>query len=371
MSGPRVVVVGGGYGGARVAALLDDVADVVLVEPKDAFVHASAALRAAVDPAWEERVFLPYDRLLHRGRIVHQRVERATPSAVRLADGTTLDADYLVLATGTAYPFPAKFLEAEARVASARLARMRAGLEQAERVLVVGAGAVGLELVGELLDSYPHLAITVVDQADDALTTGDYLPELRAAVREQLAARDVTFVLGSRLGYLPGADVGVHEPFVVHTEAGERIEAQMWFRCYGNLPASDYLAGGLAATRNGLGEVRVEPTLAVQGQSTVFAVGDITDVRESKRASAARAHAVVVADNIRSLIAGGTADRTHTPEPERIVLPLGRTGGASQLVDESGTRRVLGAEETSRMKGADLYSTAMAELFEGAETTPA
>jgi NADH dehydrogenase FAD-containing subunit len=293
---------------------------------------------------------------------VHQRVERATSSAVQLADGSTVEADHLVLATGTSYPFPAKFIESETSVARARLARMRAGLERTERVLVVGAGAVGLELVGELLDAFPHLAITVVDQAGDALTTGDYLPGLRAEVHAQLDGK-VDFVLGSRLGYLPPVDVGVHEPFVVETEAGERVEAQMWFRCYGNLPASDYLAGDLAGTRNGLGEVRVEPTLALTGRPTVWAVGDITDVPESKRASAARAHAEVVAANIRAAIEGREPTATYAPAPERIVLPLGRTGGASQLVGEDGVRRVLGAEETSRMKGQDLYSSAVAELF--------
>ena len=41
-----VVVAGGGYGGIVVARALDDVADVVLVEPRDAFVHNVAALRA-------------------------------------------------------------------------------------------------------------------------------------------------------------------------------------------------------------------------------------------------------------------------------------------------------------------------------------
>jgi NADH dehydrogenase FAD-containing subunit len=362
MAAPRVVVVGGGYGGTRVATLLDDVADVVLVEPKDAFVHASAALRAAVDPVWESRVFFGYERLLEHGWVVRQRVERATSTGVQLADGTTLDADHLVLATGTSYPFPAKFLESDTGVARARLARMRAGLEQAERVLVVGAGAVGLELVGELLDAYPHLKITVVDQADDALTSADYLPELRAEVHAQLDGR-VDFLLGSRLGYLPPVDVGVHEPFVVETEAGDRVDAQMWFRCHGNLVASDYLAGDLARARNGLGEVRVGPTLALTGHPTVWAVGDITDVPESKRASAARAHADVVAANLRALAEGREPTATYAPAPERIVLPLGRTGGASQLVDEDGTRRVLGAAETSRMKGADLYSTAIAELF--------
>jgi NADH dehydrogenase FAD-containing subunit len=308
-------------------------------------------------------VFFPYDKLLSRGRVVHQRVERATPGQVQLADGSVIDTDYLVLATGSAYPFPAKFIESETRVARARLGRLRVSLDKAERALVVGAGAVGLELVGELLDAFPRLAITVVDQAHDALTTEGYAPELRAAVRGQLEARGVEFVFGSRLGYLPPADVGVYEPFTVETESGVAIDAQVWFRCYGNLSSSDYLAGDLALVRNGLGQLGVEPTLAVRGQRTVFAIGDVTDVRESKRASAALAHAEVVAANIRSLVAGGEATATHEPEPERIVLPLGQTGGASQVTDETGRRRILGAEETSRIKGADLFSSEVRDLF--------
>ena len=41
---PTVVVIGGGYGGVNVAKALDEVADVTLVEPKDAFFHNVAAL---------------------------------------------------------------------------------------------------------------------------------------------------------------------------------------------------------------------------------------------------------------------------------------------------------------------------------------
>ena len=47
---PTVVVIGGGYGGFAAAQALDEFADVVLVEPRDAFVHNVAALRALVEP---------------------------------------------------------------------------------------------------------------------------------------------------------------------------------------------------------------------------------------------------------------------------------------------------------------------------------
>src|SRR4030081_2083218 len=105
---PRVVVVGGGYGGTAVARALDDTTDVVLVEPRDAFMHNIAALRALVDPSWLPKIFLPYDGLLKNGRIVRDRAVVVDPHRVVTASGEEIAADYVVLATGSRYPFPAK-----------------------------------------------------------------------------------------------------------------------------------------------------------------------------------------------------------------------------------------------------------------------
>ena len=107
---PTVVVLGGGYAGIGVARPLDDLADVVLVEPKDDFVHNVAALRALVDPGWLERIYLPYTGLLGRGRVVRDRAVKADADRVVLASGAELFPDYLVLATGSGYPFPANDL---------------------------------------------------------------------------------------------------------------------------------------------------------------------------------------------------------------------------------------------------------------------
>lgn len=363
MGDPRVVIVGGGYAGATIATSLDAVADVTLIEPKDSFVHATGALRAAVDASWEDRVFFPYNRLLTRGRVVHEYAQAVTSTQVRVSAGRVVDADYLVLATGTAYPFPAKFIESDVLVAKARLARLREALREARAVMIVGAGPVGLELAGELSAAFPALKLTSVDRARDVLTTGDYLPELCSAIRSQLDDRGVAFELGSPLGYLPPVDVGVLAPFTVHTRAGRRIDADVWFRCYGNTPVTDFLVGDLAGARRADGHIAVAPTLSIPGFPTVFAIGDITDIPETKRASAAIAHAHVAAANIRALIDGREPSATHEPAAELVVLPLGPDAGASQVLRPDGAREVLGARETSEMKGIDLFSTAMAQLF--------
>src|SRR5205085_766545 len=71
-------------------------------------VHNVAALRALVDPTWLSRIFLPYDGLLAHGRVVRDRAALADRWRVALASGSELRADFVVPATGSTYPFPAK-----------------------------------------------------------------------------------------------------------------------------------------------------------------------------------------------------------------------------------------------------------------------
>ena len=71
---PTVVVVGGGYGGITVAKALDETSNVVLIEPKDAFMHNIAALAGA------GRSLLAAKDLPGLRGAAHQRPRRSRPS---------------------------------------------------------------------------------------------------------------------------------------------------------------------------------------------------------------------------------------------------------------------------------------------------
>ena len=362
----RVTIIGGGYGGIIAAKALDDVAEVALVEQKDTFVNHAAALRATVNREWAERIFLPYDNLLTRGRVVHGTALGVRGTTTSVAGAGDIEADHLVLATGTAYPFPAKHLESSSVVAKARIERAHANLEQAGRVLIAGAGEVGIELAGEITSAFPAMEVVLLEAGPDILHSRDYKPELREAIRFQLEQRDVEVITGDQLVALPPVDPGVLSPFRVTTRAGRRLEADMWFRAYGSAAATGFLGEDYDEVRHYDGTIRVDSHLRVVDHPGVWAIGDITDVRETKRADAAQAHARVVAANIRSLIAGGAAEAVYTPKPEHVVLPLGPDGGASQVLRD-GVRVVVGPEETARMKGEDLFLGYVAKAL-GAET---
>lgn len=350
----KVVVIGGGYGGITVAGGLDDVADVTLVEQKDQFVHHAAALRATVDSVWGHTIFMPYTRLLTRGQVVHGPAMSVEGTTVHVAGHDPIEADYLVLATGTTYPYPAKHLVSQSAVAKARLDVTREALANARSVLLVGAGTVGVEFAGELTSTFPDLHLIMVDKADTILGTPGYKDELRQTITRQLEERGVELVLGSPLAYVPPTDVGTLSPFQVSTADGRTIEADIWFLCHGSQTASGYLGRSYADKVRPNGKVRVNEYMRVSGTENVYAVGDITDVPESKRADAARAHARVVIANIRDQLVGREPSTTYAPGKEWVILPLGPEGGASQLVEPNGATRVVGPEETAEIKGTDL-----------------
>lgn len=353
----KVTVVGGGYGGITVAGSLDDVADVTLVEQKDQFVHHAAALRAAVDSVWGYTIFMPYSRLLDRGKVIHGTVMRAEGTTVYVSGEDPIESDYLVLATGTTYPFPAKHSISQAAVSRARLDQCRENLDKAKRVLLVGIGTVGVEFAGELTTAFPHLEIVMVDKADHILGSDRYSDQLRENLTAQLQERNVEIILGSPLAYLPPTDVGSLARFHVETTAGVEIDADMWFLCYGAQVSSGYLHPGFDDVVRPNGTIMVDDKMRVKGHENVYAVGDVTDVAESKRADAARAHARVVVANIRDQIDGRSPSVTYAPGKEWIVLPLGPDGGASQLIDTDGSMRIVGAQQTAEIKGTDLMVT--------------
>src|SRR5689334_19091676 len=96
-----VAVIGGGYGGSAVAKALDADADVVLIDPREAFVNAAGSLRSVTQPDWAGNMFFPFGTLLERGRVVRARAVSVDPRGVELDTGERVDADYIVLATGS------------------------------------------------------------------------------------------------------------------------------------------------------------------------------------------------------------------------------------------------------------------------------
>ena len=333
---PTVVVVGGGYGGIGVAKALDETSNVVLVEPKDAFIHNIAALRALVDPSWLRGCS-------SRTRVARPRSSGARPrrprqpASSRHRQGRAADADYIVLATGSSYPFPAKTDLVDTEHAQRQVRETHRALARADRVLLLGAGPVGIELAGEIRHAWPDKSIVLLDVADEVLG-GTYLPELKTELLRQLVGSRIEVLLGSPLRQAPPDRARpARRTFTVTTEADVEVTADIWFRCYGVVPRSDYLGDALAPARRADGFIEVTPTMQVTGQSTVFAVGDLSTA-DTKMAGFAGRQAALVADNINKLARGESRPR-RIPVHGRRHRSAHRTDRRSRPVPRTGRDR--------------------------------
>ena len=360
---PTVVVIGGGYGGVNVAKALDADVDVVLVEPKDAFVHNIGALRALVDPTFLPKIFIPYDRLLAHGRVARDRAVDVTAHRVVLASGEAITADYIVLATGSTYPFPAKSNAHDAEDAIDNYRAAHDELIRAERVLLIGAGPVGIELAGEITARWPDKHVTLLDFSDDVL--GDrFRADLRAELRQQLVDRGVELVLGDGLRGLPPTVASELGTFTVTTTSGREITADIWFQCFGVSPVSDYLSDDLATARRSDGYVTVGPALQVAGHENVFAIGDVSTA-DAKMAGMAGMQAQLVAENIIKMVNGNNTLNPYEPFGPAIVVPIGPDGGSGQL---PGQKELASRDMVATIKGRDLMVDRYEEIL-GLTTT--
>jgi NADH dehydrogenase FAD-containing subunit len=211
---------------------------------------------------------------------------------------------------------------------------------------------VGLELAGEIKAVWPEKQVTIVDPADELMP--GYAEELRKELHAQLDKLGVEVRLGVTLDDEPSVEPG-RAGTVAVTANGEPLEADIWFRAFGISINSGYLENGIAPL-NRRGQLHVTPKLNVEGHEHVYAIGDLTNVNEEKRAAAAGQHAAVVAANILAQINGEAPEQEYQTSPYRVIVPLGPELGVGQMLSEDGGPVQLPLESVIEWKGRDLMT---------------
>jgi NADH dehydrogenase FAD-containing subunit len=348
----RVIIIGGSYAGFTLARSLDASADVVLVEPRDRFVHNVAAMRAIVEPKLFETIAIPYDRLLKRGKVVRARALEVSDRSVKLSDGRSVEGDVVVVATGSSYasPFKPKGDDVEGMIAASLAAHNQ--LKAAKSVAIVGAGAVGTELAGEIATGMRGKAVTLISSTP-TLFPG-FAPGLGRKLEAQLKRMGVTLRLGVTVPSLKHADA----PFAGRVELsdGTTINADLIFPAIGAKPVTDLLRALPGAKLDALGRAEVDGWLRPSSHPNVFALGDAISVGDGMTIVAIMRQQPWLTKTIKAVLGGKKLESLprYTPWPSPpILIPLGSKKGASVL--PLGKGMVVGSFLTSAIKGRALF----------------
>jgi NADH dehydrogenase FAD-containing subunit len=348
----RIIIVGGGYAGTMLARALDRVAEVVLIEAREAFVHNVASIRAMVDPSLIDRIVLPYDRLLARGSVIRGRVTAVADGGVSLGDGRQIDGDIIVLATGSSYASP--FKPCAEDMASFRTS-MRAAhdaLRAARRVAIVGAGAVGTELSGEIAAGMPGKVVTLIS------ATPRLFPGFPAKLGTRLARELGALGVDLRLGVTAvGFDTDPPASGALRLSTGTHVEADLIVPAIGARATSDLARSIDHASLDRSGRVIVDRWLRVAGRSNLFAVGDVAACGDLMTIVAVSRQAPWLAKAIKAGLTGRAIESLapYTPWPAPpILVPLGAMVGATVLpLTRHGP--VVGSMLTAAINGRELF----------------
>jgi len=360
-SRPTLLIVGGGYVGCDVARRLDRVMDVTLVEPKPAFLHAPAMIRALVEPGLLQTATIPYDRLLSRGRLIRGRAASLHAEGAILSDGYEVASDFTLVATGSSYSLPFKssaedidtFLNAH-RALSVRIA-------SAGHIAIVGAGPVGTELAGEIAAARPRTKVTLIAAAAHPIPLHD--ERLGRALMQRLHRLGVEVITNcSAPDFSPGANVR-NGPLILSD--GREIAADLVLPALGAQPRTNILTNLPEVRINAAGRVIVDEWLRpcpgiLPG---LFVGGDIVATDDAMTIVATLRQNPFLSKTLRSAARGRRIDTLPPYRPWRdapMLVPTGPRLGASHLplpgpLTRVGTMRGFGDVLTRVLKGKDLF----------------
>jgi len=300
----EVVVVGASFGGLAVRGGLAGRSDVnlTIVDFKDYFEYTPGILRCFIEPSYLGKLTCPLasdDCKFVCGSVTGVS---ATAVTVQKADGSTIELnfDYCVLACGSTYQQPVKPVASEATLAERQASweRAAAKLTASDTVIIVGAGAVGIELAGEILTKYPDKQVTFVDMAPTILP--GFAPKCAEFALDWLNKRNVVLRLGEAI-----QDIGTES---ITLKTGEVLKAGVVYKCVGVMPNTSFLKESPPFLSNfGFRDsVNVNDQLQLSGHENIYCVGDMMShaSRELKLGHTAEVNGHLVAHNIAAALEG-------------------------------------------------------------------
>jgi len=295
----RVVVIGGGFGGLRVARGLRGVdADVTIVDAHNFHTFQPLLYQVATAGLDPDDVAHPLRGLFRGHDHIDVRVARVDDidldeRIVRVSRGEPLPYDTLVIAAGTIsadlgidgveeHTFALKSVADATRIRDHILAVFEAADIDADfdrrqlDVAICGGGPTGVEMAGGLKDLYEHVLrkdfpdlpvsearITVIEALDHLLD--GFSDQSSTTAHATLEERDVRVMVGSPVERV--------ERCCVHVQGGERVHAGtiVWATGVKAAPLAERLGVELGKG----GRIVVDHDLSVPGHPEVFAIGDI------------------------------------------------------------------------------------------------
>ncbi|KIN02988.1 hypothetical protein OIDMADRAFT_52805 [Oidiodendron maius Zn] len=341
-----LIVVGGSFVGTKaaqqLAANFHGRFRVLLIEKNSHFQHLFAFPRfSSAVSVKTQKAFIPYPGVFDtspRGSVdvVQARVTSVTRDRVQLDRKVFLNDQhmdtipylYLVIATGTTLVAPSNMPSSEKLESVNYLQEHARRVKQSSNIVIIGGGAVGVQMATDIKELYPNKSVTLVHSRQ--LLMNKFHHKLHEIVEKSCADLSIKMVLGSRVK-LPTNGYPTDGDFYVNLEDGSRIPSDMAIVCTGQIPQSDILRSLSPESIDASGFIRMAKTLQISNPKypNVFAIGDVAMTGAHKAARPGGRQAEIVAKNIQHHMSGEPLEEYAPRSPPAIRLTLGINKGVS------------------------------------------
>lgn len=303
---PKVVIIGGGFGGLQAAkALGGKNVEVALIDKKNHHTFQPLLYQVATAVLSPGEIASPIRRILHRYKNVQVVLGEAVgfdleKKVVKLGDDSEVPFDYLIVAAGARHSYfghdeweddapglktVEDALEIRRRVLLAfELAEREAyltGVKKHLSFVVIGGGATGVEIAGAIagiarqalandfiLTDTRRALVMLFEGGDRVLNTFD--PKLSEHAKNDLEGLGVEVYLNS---------------FVTEVEPGRVHVGEKWIDCdvavWATGVAASPLGKMLGAETDRAGRVFVNNDLTIPSNKNVFVIGDMASLKQA------------------------------------------------------------------------------------------
>ena len=316
---PRILIIGGGFGGLEAAkALAGQAVDVTLVDKTNHHLFQPLLYQVATAGLSAPAIAAPIRNILRKqanlttllGEVLHID---AAQQLVQLRDGSTLAYDHLIVAAGATHSYfghddwaphapGLKTLEDAFEIRR----RVLLAFESAEKesdptrraawltFVVIGAGPTGVEMAGTLAEIARHTLpgefrcidpssaqVLLVEAGPRVLQAMP--PTLSERARQQLEKLGVQVRLGASVTAIDADGLMVKTASIAEgTDASSsRIDSKciIWAAGVAASPLGRLLATAAGAETDRAGRVKVLPDLALPGHPAISVVGDLASAQ--------------------------------------------------------------------------------------------
>ncbi|KAK1597655.1 uncharacterized protein LY79DRAFT_624742 [Colletotrichum navitas] len=383
----RVFIVGISYGGVSAALNLLDLSsgkpprlaytpyehhpdfksiplDITFADERDGYFHIIGTPLAFADAKYAAKSWVKFDDIaaLKRPNVRFvqgsvSKVDTATKTATVLDHATQqprdFSYDFLIAASGLRRAFPVVpksltrkqfLLEAEEQIRSVQ--------DAPDGVVVVGGGAVGIEMAAELKLSEPRTKVTLVHSRDKLLSSEDLPDDCKDKALELTREAGVEVLMSHRVKETrrldAAADNGRARYEIEFTNGARLLASQVITAISRSVPSTDYLP---SAAKDAEGYVKVHPNLVLSGDvpnaQDHLAVGDIALWSGIKRCGTAMHMGHYAAINAHQLMLAKLTGQTHKPtfsELDHIEPMIGLAIGKKAVASGPGVGTTWGED---------------------------